>query len=378
MGQARWKVIVPTDNKLDNKFCCISGIYGTGNVAGIYFIRIEGEILDMANKKEVKFTTKIFHENKVYLTLSDVTKVLNYPTKQSFIDAHSDVIIKIKGIGDCILETDYNGLLVKDDKALSKQKHMEITKVDTLRSKIDMVIGMYPLKLAFGKGYFEMMARKHGCMSIEEYILKYDLPEEEQKCLKEIQEHRESNTYYKEEVNALYDKSRLDIDKLRQCGLDVQVMTQVTSDGHMSLISYIVGEGVFLEFSSYEYHEWDKISVDENGNILVPYFNYDDHPEDGERLINLSDVSIDRDFRSHSVVENLAWCIENLKVEPLEDYEYDVFHYHSDTIDFEVGIELLVKMIKQDSSNTVYVDGIVVCEEDVYITDIDGQEVFAR
>lgn len=332
----------------------------------------------MANKKEIKFTTKIFQENKVYLALSDVAKALNYPTKQSFVDAHNDIITRIKGIGDCILETDYNSLLVKDSVALAKQKHAEITKVDTLRSKIDMVTGMYPLKLAFGKGYFEMMARKYGCMSVEEYILKYDLPEEEQKCLKEIQEHRESNTYYKEEVAALYDNSKLDIDKLRQCGLDIQVMTQITSNGHMGLVSYIVGEGVFLEFSSYEYHEWDKISVDENGNILVPYFNYDDHPEDGERLINLSDVSIDRDFRSHSIVENLAWCIENLKVEPLEDYEYDVFHYHSDTIDFEIGIELLVKMIKPDASNTVYVNGIVDCEEEVYITDVDGQEVFGR
>ena len=124
----------------------------------------------MTNKKEIKFTTKIFQENKVYLALSDVAKALNYPTKQSFVDAHNDIITRIKGIGDCILETDYNSLLVKDSVALAKQKHVEITKVDTLRSKIDMVTGMYPLKLAFGKGYFEMMARKYGCMSVEEYI----------------------------------------------------------------------------------------------------------------------------------------------------------------------------------------------------------------
>lgn len=332
----------------------------------------------MANKKEIKFTTKIFYENKVYLALSDVAKALNYSSKQSFVDAHSDIITKIKGIGDCVLETDYNTLLVKDDKALSKQKHMEITKIETIRSKIEMVTSMYPLKLAFGKGYFDLMAKKHGCMSVEEYILKYDLPEEEQKCLKEIQEHRESNTYYKEEVQALYDKVKLDIDKLRQCGLDIQVMTQITSNGHMKLISYVVGVGVFIEFSSYEYHEWDKIGVNEKGNILVPYFNYDDNPEEGEQVINLSDSGIERDFRKYSITENLAWCIENLKVESLEDYEYGVFNYQSDTIDFEVGIELLVKMIKQDSSNTVYIDGIVDCEEEVYITDVDGQEVFAR
>lgn len=331
----------------------------------------------MANKKEIKFTTKIFHDNKVYLKLSDVTKALNYKTKQSFVDAHEDMITNIKGIGDCILETDYNSLLVKDDNALSTQGHIEITKIETLRSKIDMVTGMYPLKFAFGKGYFDLMAKKHGCISAEEYILKYDLPQEEQKCLKEIQEHRESNTYYKEEVAALYDKSKLDIDKLRQCGLDIQVMTQVTSDGHMNLISYIVGKGVFLEFSSYEYHEWDKVSIDEEGNILVPYFNFDD-PEEEEQLINLSDVGIDRDFRNYGIVENLAWCIESLKVGSLEDYEYDIFHYRSDTIDFQIGIELLVKMIKSDSSDTVFVDGIVEFEEGVYITDFNGQKVFGR
>ena len=67
-----------------------------------------------------------------------------------------------------------------------------------------------------------------------------------------------------------------------------------------------------------------------------------------------------------------------LKVDSLEDYEYDVFHYRSDTVDFEVGIELLVKMIKPDSSDTVFVDGIVKFEEDVYITDFDSQKVFGR
>lgn len=232
------------------------------------------------------------------------------------------MITRIKGIGDCILETDYNSLLVKDDKALLKQKHIEVTRVNTLRNRIDMITSMYPLKLAFGKKYFDLMAKRHGCMSVEEYILKYDLPEEEHKCLKEIQEHKESHTYYKEEVNALYDKSKLDIEKLRQCGLDIQVMTQITTNGHMNLISYIVGVGVFIKFSSYDYHEWENISIDEKGNVLVPYFNFDD-PEEEEQIINLSDTTVDRDFRQYGITENLAWCIENLKVGSLEDYEME-------------------------------------------------------
>lgn len=88
------------------------------------------------------------------------------------------------------------------------------------------------------------------------------------------------------------------------------------------------------------------------------------------------DSSIDRDFRKYGMVENIVWCIENLKVSTLEDYEYDIFNFHSDTVDFEISAELLVKMIRPDVSNTVYVDGIVICEEDVYITDVDGLEVF--
>lgn len=330
----------------------------------------------MANNKTTKFTTKIFHDNKVYLRVSDVAKALNFPTKQAFADTHKDIITRIRGTGDCVLETDYNSLLAMNDDALLKQGYLEITKVDTLRSKINMVMSMYPLKLAFGKEYFDLMAKKHGCMSIEEYILKYDLPEESQKCLKEIQEHRDNNTFYKEEVNAIHDKSRLDIDKLRQCGLDIRVMTQITSGGYMDLISYIVGNGVFLRLSSYDYHEWVRLSVDSKKNIVVPYFNFD-YPEEGERVINLSDSIVDRDFRKYGITENIVWCIENLKVGTLEDYEHDVFHFHSDTIDFEVSAELLVKMIRPDASDTVYVDGIVVCEEDVYITDVNGLEVFS-
>lgn len=40
---------------MNNKSCCISGIYGAGNVEGIDLIQIEGEGLYMANKKEICF-----------------------------------------------------------------------------------------------------------------------------------------------------------------------------------------------------------------------------------------------------------------------------------------------------------------------------------
>lgn len=72
-----------------------------------------GENIYMAKEKETKFTTKIIYGNNVYLMLSDVAKALNYPTKQLFVDANADIVTGIKGIGNCILETDYNNLLAK-------------------------------------------------------------------------------------------------------------------------------------------------------------------------------------------------------------------------------------------------------------------------
>lgn len=90
----------------------------------------------MANKP-VKFETKIIHESKVYLKVSDVAKALGYK-QQDFINEHSQLVEKISGI-NCIRETDFNNLLVENEKALSKQGQIEVTKIETLRNKVNSV-----------------------------------------------------------------------------------------------------------------------------------------------------------------------------------------------------------------------------------------------
>ena len=50
----------------------------------------------MTKKKQIKFTTKIFHDNKVYLKLSDVAKALNYHKQLDFInDSAALMLLKI-------------------------------------------------------------------------------------------------------------------------------------------------------------------------------------------------------------------------------------------------------------------------------------------
>lgn len=101
----------------------------------------------MAKKKQIKFTTKIFHDNKVYLKLSDVTKALNYHNQQDFINDYPQLIKRISGI-QCINEFDYNNLLSTNNEALSRQGQIEITKVETLRSEINSMINIKSLELA--------------------------------------------------------------------------------------------------------------------------------------------------------------------------------------------------------------------------------------
>lgn len=328
----------------------------------------------MANKP-VKFKTKLIHDNNVYLKLSDVAKVLGYK-QQDFINKHSSLIEKISGV-QCIRETDYNKLLSDNEKALRVQGQIEVSKVETLRNKIDCVLNFQPLKMLFARDYLQMVTTRNGCGSIEEYIITHELPKEKQKALQElIQNNETSKKYYQNMIDYLNDKGRFDIDKIRSCGLDIQFLTSIKCDGRIDLAAYVVGKGVFCCVSDLgDYSSWIDMYVNDNGDVILPWYNYDSsNPE--ERLINLSQINIDRNFSNYNVVENMLWCIENLKVDVLEDYEYEIFGCHDDTIDFSMPIELLVKIIKPELVSTIYTDRIIDVETGLYLTDFDKERVF--
>jgi hypothetical protein len=121
----------------------------------------------MTNKL-IKFETKIFHNSKVYLKVTDVAKVFNQKI-MDFKEAHSDMITKIPSCGDCICETDLNLLLADDSIAMNKQGQLEITKVESLRTKTDAVMSFQSLKILLGKNMLQQLADIKGCRSIEEY-----------------------------------------------------------------------------------------------------------------------------------------------------------------------------------------------------------------
>ena len=122
---------------------------------------------------------------------------------------------------------------------------------------------------------------------------------------------------------------------------------------------------------------FEHYTIDENGNVILPYYNCDaKNPEDREKMINLSEPVVKHDFREGNVIENMLWCIENLNVDALEDYEFDVFGLCDDVIDFSMGIELLVKIIKPDAISTIYTDRVIDIETGSYMTEFDSEKVF--
>lgn len=332
------------------------------------------------NRKAVNFETKILHEGKVFLKVSDAAKALNYHKQQDFMNDYPQLIKKISGM-QCINEFDYNDLLSANNEALSRQGQIEITKVETLRSMIDSMINIKSLELAYScaNNYLNIMADETGCSSPEEYILKHEIPEEKKRILQQLMqtnEHR--NKSYHDMVEYLSDKEQFDMDIIRYYGLDVQFLTSIEDNGDMSLEAYVVGKGVFYNVTDYgDYALWNALHTNKEGDVILPWYNYNsNNPK--TLLINLSKSDIDRDFSKFNVVENILWCIENLNVKALEDYECSVFEYKDDTIDFSMSIELLAKMIRPDAVNIVYVDKIINVGTELYLTEFDEEKVFAE
>ena len=254
---------------------------------------------------------------------------------------------------------------------------LEVTRVETLRSEIASIISFQPLKFMMAKEYLNMMKIKTGCKSEQEYVEKYEIPKEFDEALQCFMNSHHDNSYYKSMINYLKDKGRFDLDRIRELGLDIQYLSSITSDGSMTLEVFVVGKGIFYSvLEDDEGEQWSEIYIDEMGNIKLPYFSiYSDRVE--ERIINLSHTEVDRDFSKYNTIENIQWCIQNLNMKGIEDYEFDVLGYHSDAIDLRIHTDLLVKMIVPDAVDTIFTDQIIDLEKLVWITDVSDMRVFA-
>ena len=105
----------------------------------------------------------------------DVRKAFGYKSIEQLQGEHPEIVKHIKGLPALVLESDFNTILSSDADAMKKLKHMEITRVETLRNNTEAIKSLYPLKLMVAGKMFENEAKIAGYRSTREYIEEVDL-----------------------------------------------------------------------------------------------------------------------------------------------------------------------------------------------------------
>lgn len=151
-----------------------------------------------------KFNTRVFSNDSVFLKAADCADAFGC-SEEKFRSYYSNLIVTVDGIPGLVSEDDYNALLMKMPDTFAKQLHVEMTKVVTLNAEIESFRRLYGLKLAFCGQLFEKKAREKGCETVDEYISRYDFPEEAADIVKDFYRSAVSTKYYDSYVKLLRD-----------------------------------------------------------------------------------------------------------------------------------------------------------------------------
>lgn len=348
----------------------------------------------MEDKKQ-NFETRVFFGDKVYLTAADCAKALGYKSEERFCDQNPDIVTRIGEFENLVSEEDYNRLLVKNDKAFKKQKHIEVTKVLSFNARMVSFVNLYGLKLAIASSMYEQKAREKGCESVEEYIERYDYPDEAKRILMDLKNESFRTDNYDRSVRLLGDKRIFDPEKLDELGLVIQAFTVISYNGELELYAFLAGEGIFYQLSLYD--EYNEYYLDENNNLVdtreeahhidvfygdekyaemfvndegelhIPLYPDGDNSPAGKVIVPTRE---NRDFRDYNVFENIAWALQHsfCYKESVSSAEYSapgIYMYFED--------ETLIQIFFQNDFKTLILDGIVdydIKTRTTYISDV--------
>ena len=129
-------------------------------------------------RKEYLFKNRVIVENKVFLLAEDVAKIFGYDSLEIFANARPELIVEKNGLPKLVEETKYNTIILGDVELSDRIKHLEYTRVDTLRSRAETLRSFYPLKFMLAGGTLERKAHSAGYESVEKYINDVDYPKE--------------------------------------------------------------------------------------------------------------------------------------------------------------------------------------------------------
>lgn len=280
------------------------------------------------------FREKIIKDNEVYLLAEDVSVALGYETLEEFAEKYSDIIIKERStISDMILESDFNHLLLLNVEVLKKLGHIEITKVETLRSRTEVIKSFYPLKYMLEGELVKYKAFNAGFSSVDEYIETVELP-------KDIEE--EKNRLLKENVFIASTKDTnkkiqklVDFEVLEKYGLCIQQYTHI-KEGSIYIENFLVGKGIFFALYDSDY-AFDLLRIQDK-NLVIPTYNNDDEFED----CNYGYDTDMRDYREHTTLENILHIITHKKI---EDAGVDLMRCEVPGINFYISQTEVIKLL---------------------------------
>ena len=316
----------------------------------------------MLNKIEL-FKTRIFHENKTYLLVSDAAKALGYVSTADFMDKYSELIVFIEQMPKLISETDFNWLLSNDAASLEKLKHLEITQIDTLRMKTETHKSLYPLKVMFASEMFKSKALSAGLSTVEEYIQKVDYPSEICRMIKEMQKEKDVISAYKEQILRLEDSKLIDLQLLDELGLEIQNYTRI-KEGRAYLESFIVGKGIFYMIYLDGDEDYTNLMVD-NGELFLSEY---DLTEDRFVQRQIGKDPSGRDYRKFGVMENIIYVLMDKRI---DDAGVDLLECSEAGVKMFISQSEVIKLFNPNMyRELLLVDGIVDFSCDSYLTKI--------
>ena len=318
----------------------------------------------MLDKIEL-FKTRIFYEDKTYLLVSDAAKALGYESTVDFMGKYSELIVSIEQMPKLISETDFNWLLSNDADSLEKLKHLEITKIDTLRLKTETHKSLYPLKVMFASEMFKRKALYAGLSTVEEYIEKEDYPSEICEMIKEMQKEKDVIHAYKEQILRLKDSKLIDFQLLDKLGLEIQNYTRI-KEGRAYLESFIVGKGIFYMIYLEGDEDYTNLAVVDGEFFLSEY----DFTEDRFVQRKIGKDPSERDYRRYGVIDNILYVLMNKKI---DDSGVDLLECSEAGIKMYLSQSEALKLLNPNMyRELLLVDGIVHFSCNSYLTKLDS------
>ena len=316
-------------------------------------------------RKEYLFKNRVIVENKVFLLAEDVAKKFGYDSLEIFANARPELIVEKNGLPKLVEETKYNNIIWRDVELSDRIKHLEYTRVDTLRSRAETLRSFYPLKFMLAGGTLESKAHDAGYESVEKYINDVDYP-------KELEEEKENMARKADLISSMEDTKKkindlVDYDILKKYNIRLTQYIHINEYG-VHIESFLAGKGIFFALYDSDY-AFDELKVID-GDLIIP--TYDDYEDSFIKKNYGHDIS-DRDYSQYSCIENLLYLILHKE---FEDAGVDLMYCQCPGIDFYISQKEMIKMLSPSQySNIILVDGVEDFDFAKYITPIEDYSI---